>query len=231
VVLLSSRRRSDKPFQQKVVAAASPELRVLRKIPIGHRPVAPTLAFIPAFSCIEEKTLRLDAKVFHRLFFRMRQSFSKLPLQLGPGFVGIMLILSLTGCGKKSGQAVVLEKESIAAREATPSPAVERSPKPTESTSSPSSADSEVSNNRPLAEDEIVVGLCVMKKDARGTSRDPRAISDEQWLVSVEMVSDLRRFDIHTNKTHWERVKVGDRINVSYRQGKYTGTVWSAEIE
>jgi hypothetical protein len=70
-----------------------------------------------------------------------------------------------------------------------------------------------------------------MKKDARGTSRDPRAMSDEQWLVSVEMVSDLRRFDIHTDKAHWERVKVGDRISVSYRQGKYTGTVWSAEIE
>lgn len=160
----------------------------------------------------------------------MRQSFSKLPLQLGPAFAGIMLILSLTGCWKKSGQAVVLEKERIAAREATPSPAAEQSPNPSEPTPGPSSADSEVSN-RPLAEDEIVVGPYVMKKDARGTSRDPRAMSDEQWLVSVEMVSDLRRFDIHTDKAHWEKVKVGDRINVSYRQGKYTGTVWSAEIE
>jgi hypothetical protein len=160
----------------------------------------------------------------------MRQSFSKLPPQLGPGFAGIILILSLTGCWKKTGQAVVLEKERIAARETAPSPDAKQSPNPTESTSSPSSAHSEVSN-RPLAEDEIVVGPYVMKKDARGTSRDPRAMSDEQWLVSVEMVSDLRRFDIHTDKAHWEKVKVGGRLNVSYRQGKYAGTVWSAEIE
>jgi hypothetical protein len=65
----------------------------------------------------------------------------------------------------------------------------------------------------------------VMKKDVRGTSRDPRAMSDEQWIVKVQMIDDLRRFNVQTDKLHWDKVKVGDRINVSYRPGKHTGTV------
>jgi hypothetical protein len=84
---------------------------------------------------------------------------------------------------------------------------------------------------RELAEDEMVVDTYVMKKEARGTSRDPRATTDEQWIVRVQMVADLQRIKVQTDKAHWDKVKVGDRINVSYRQGKYTGTVWSAEIE
>ena len=37
--------------------------------------------------------------------------------------------------------------------------------------------------------------------------------------------------NVQTDKLHWDKVKVGDRIKVSYRQGKYTGTVWAAEID
>lgn len=70
-----------------------------------------------------------------------------------------------------------------------------------------------------------------MKKDVRGTSRDPRAMSDEQWIVKVQMIDDLRQFNVQTDQPHWNKVKVGDRIKVSYRQGKYTGTVWGAEID
>jgi hypothetical protein len=174
--------------------------------------------------------LRLDEKVFHRLFFRMRQGFSKRPLRFGSCFTGMMLVLSLTGCWKKSGEAVVLEKEHITAREATPSPTSARSPTPRKPVATPSESDSGQSDKL-LADDEIQVGVYIMKKDARGTSQDPRAMPDEQWLVSVQMVSDLRRIDVYTDKAHWDKVKVGDRIKVSYRQGKYTGTVWSAEID
>jgi hypothetical protein len=56
-------------------------------------------------------------------------------------------------------------------------------------------------------------------------------MSDEQWLVSVQMIEGGRRFNVHTDRSHFDKVKVGDRINVSYRQGKYTGTVWAAEID
>jgi hypothetical protein len=84
---------------------------------------------------------------------------------------------------------------------------------------------------RELAEDEIVVDTYGMKKDVRGTSRVPRAMRDEQWIVGAKIIADLRRFNVHTDQPHFDKVKVGDRIKVSYRQGKYTGTAWAAEID
>jgi hypothetical protein len=157
-------------------------------------------------------------------------------LPAGLGFIaGAILILSVAGCSKKSGLAVVLEKEHIAAAEPTPTPepAAEQSAHPNGSPSSPTESPAkEVEyESRELAEDEIEVGNYVMKKDVRGTSRDPRAKSDEQWIVRVQMVDDLRRIDIRTGQSHYDKVKVSDRIKVSYRQGKYTGTVWAAEID
>jgi hypothetical protein len=149
------------------------------------------------------------------------------------GFIaGMAMILSFAGCSKKSGKAVVLEKEHIDAREITPTPIAQQSASPTEPTPGASElASREEEKPRELPEDEIVVDTYVMKKDARGTSRDPRAMSDEQWLVRVQMIADLRRIKMQTDKTHWDKVKIGDRINVSYREGNYTGTVWAAEIE
>ena len=41
----------------------------------------------------------------------------------------------------------------------------------------------------------------------------------------------VRRFNIPTDRAHYDKVKIGDRINVKYREGKYTGTVWGAKIE
>jgi hypothetical protein len=152
------------------------------------------------------------------------------------GLVAVLVAsLSVTGCWKKSGQAVVLDKEHIAAAEITPTPAptVEQSASPNGSTPIPGESPSgEVEYvYREMAEDEIDVDGHVMKKDVRGTSRDPRAMRDEQWIVRVRMVADLQRIKLQTDKAHWDKIKVGDRIKVSYRQGKYTGTVWYAEIE
>ena len=70
-----------------------------------------------------------------------------------------------------------------------------------------------------------------MKKNVRGTSKDPRATDQERWIVSVKMVADLRLVDVQTNQARWEKLKVGDRIKITYQQGKYTGTVWNSEIE
>jgi len=142
--------------------------------------------------------------------------------------------VSLAGCWKKSGQAIVLNKEHIAAAEITPTPAptAEQSASPNPSNPAPSElASQEEVPLRELAEDEIEVDTYVMKKDVRGTSRDPRARPDEQWIVNVQMIEDRRQIKVQTDKAHFDKVKVGDRIKVSYRQGKYTGTVWSAEIE
>lgn len=149
------------------------------------------------------------------------------------GLVAVLIAtMTAAGCHKKGGPAMVLEKEHIAAKEITSTPAADESASP----SSPTPGSDEVvsyeeATPRELAEDEIVVDTYVMKKDARGTSRDPRATTDEQWIVRVQMVADLQRIKVQTDRAHWDKVKVGDRINVSYRQGKYTGTVWSAEIE
>jgi hypothetical protein len=145
---------------------------------------------------------------------------------------GMAVILGLAGCWKKSGKAIVLEKEHIAAREITPTPAVQQSIDPNAPTPDPTElASKEEGKPRELGTDEIVVDTYVMNKNARGTSRDPRAMRDEQWIAKVQVIDDLRRFDVHTDRTHWDKVKVGDRIKVSYRQGRYTGTIWSAEIE
>ena len=151
-------------------------------------------------------------------------------------FVGLVALtvmgVSLTGCEKKGGQAAVIEKEHIAAKEITSaSPAPE-----TSSSSSPTPGQDEAvvyaeATPREMAEDEIDVDGIVMKKDVRGTSRDPRAMTEEQWIVRVQMVSDLKRIKVQTDKAHWEKIKLGDRIKVSYREGKYTGTVWAADIE
>ena len=151
------------------------------------------------------------------------------------GLVAVMVAsVGVTGCWKKSGQAVVLDKEHIAAAEITPTPAptTEQSASPKAPTPTPSElASQEEEQPRELAEDEIAVDTYVMKKDVRGTSRDPRARRDEQWIVNVQMIEDRRQIKVQTDQRHYDKVKVGDRIKVSYRQGKYTGTVWSAEIE
>jgi hypothetical protein len=144
---------------------------------------------------------------------------------------GMAVILSFAGCSKKGGKAVVLEKEHIAAREIVPTPAPDQTATPGEVTASSPEPTPREEEARELAEDEIEVDTYVMKKDARGTSRDPRAMTDEQWIVRVQMTADLLRIKVQTDKAHWDKVKIGDRIDVSYRQGNYTGTVWAAEIE
>lgn len=117
----------------------------------------------------------------------------------------------------------MVEKEHIAAREVTATPAPETSPTPAKS--------EENEEPRALARNEIAVDGIVMDRDARGTSRDPRAGSEEQWIVKVRLVEGGRQFNVQADKTKWEKLKPGDRIKVAYREGKYTGTVWGAEIQ
>jgi len=133
--------------------------------------------------------------------------------------VAAFLIIPLTGCDKKSGEAVVLAKEHIDAAVPTPE---------TPNADTRSSPDEQL---RPMADDEIAVDGYVMKAEARGTSRDPRAFKHEQWIVKVRMVDDARTFQVPADKAKWEKLRENDRVKVRYRTGKYTGTVWAAEIE
>jgi len=82
-----------------------------------------------------------------------------------------------------------------------------------------------------LAPDEIAVDTYVMKKNVRGTGKDPRASAQEKWLIKVEMIKDLRRFTVLSDRAHFLKHRVGDRVRVRYKEGNYTGTVWDSEIE
>jgi hypothetical protein len=128
-------------------------------------------------------------------------------------------MIGATGCEKKSGEAVVLAKEHIDAA------------LPTAETPNAKSAGTPDEQLRPMADDEIAVDGYVMKPEVRGTSRDPRASKDKQWLVKVRMLDNGRTFQVPADQAKWEKLRENDRVKVRYRTGKYTGTVWAAEIE
>ena len=133
--------------------------------------------------------------------------------------VVVLLMIGITGCEKKSGEAVVLSKEHIDA-----APPIKETPN-AQSTTTPEA------ELRPMADDEIAVDGYVMKPELRGTSRDPRALTHEQWLVKVRMLDNSRTFQVPSDQAQWEKLRENDRVKVRYRTGKYTGTVWAAEIE
>jgi hypothetical protein len=133
--------------------------------------------------------------------------------------LGLLAIFCLAGCEKQSGEAVVLTKEHIAAAP------------PASETATPSASATSDEQPRPIGDDEITEDGYVMKPEARGTSRDPRALKDEQWLVKVRMIYDGRTFNVQTDQGQFDKLKEGDRVQVKYRLGKYTKTVWGAAIE
>jgi len=133
--------------------------------------------------------------------------------------VAAFLIIAITACEKNSGEAVVLAKEHI---DAAP---------PTAETPNAQSAPGPGEHLRPMADDEIAVDGYVMKSEACGTSRDPRALKHEQWIVKVRMLDNGRTFQVLADQTKWEKLRESDRVKVRYRMGNYTGTVWAAEIE
>ena len=133
--------------------------------------------------------------------------------------VAAFLIIAVTGCEKNSGQAVVLAKEHLDAA------------LPTAETPNAQTARSPDEQLRPMADDEITVDGYVMKPEMRGTGRDPRALKHEQWIVKVRMLDNGRTIQVHADQAKWEKLRENDRVKVSYRTGKYTGTVWAAKIE
>jgi hypothetical protein len=139
--------------------------------------------------------------------------------------LGLLAIFCLAGCEKHSGEAVVLAKEYIAAAP----PISETSP--AGSPASPNEISSTSEELRPIGDDETTVDGYVMKPEVRGTSRDPRALKDEQWRIQVRMIYDGRTFNVQAEQGQFDKLKEGDRVQVKYRLGKYTKTLWGAEIE
>jgi len=135
--------------------------------------------------------------------------------------LALFLALGLVACAKKGGEAIVLEKEHIDKRAGDISPSA--------ATATESSPHQEPVT-REMTPDEIDVDGLVMKKEERGTSKDPRADIEEQWRVRVRMVEGGRQFVVRTDQARYGKLKEGDRVKVKYSEGKYTGTVWGAEI-
>ena len=159
-------------------------------------------------------------------------AFRETPFRLARIVVSGMILLALAGCSRKSGEAVVLEKEHIAAAEIRETPSAAPVNSITSPTPAPgSTANDEAETVRELKPGEIVVNGYVMEKDVRGTGKDPRALTDEQWLVRVELISGGRKIDVHVDRGQYEKLMPGDHVQITYREGKYTGTIWSAEIE
>jgi hypothetical protein len=82
-----------------------------------------------------------------------------------------------------------------------------------------------------MADDEIAVGGYVKNPNVRGTSRDPRALQAEQSLMKVRMLDNDRTFQVPADQAKRGKLRENDRVKVRYRTGKYTGTIWAAEIE
>jgi hypothetical protein len=49
--------------------------------------------------------------------------------------------------------------------------------------------------------------------------------------VKVRMRDNGRTIAVRTDRAQWEKLRENDRVKVTYRVGKYTGTVWDAEID
>ena len=97
--------------------------------------------------------------------------------------VALFLMISLIGCEKRNGDAIVIGKDYVAA----------------------------------VKQGEEI--------------KDERATSHEQWIVKARMVDNGRTIEVHVDRGQWEKLRESDRVKVTYRVGKYTGTVWDAEIE
>ena len=141
-------------------------------------------------------------------------------------FIVLLLGLGLAGCDKKRSEATVIAKEHIDAAEIKPSP----TPKTSGDETKEAATDNEPVY-REMTADEIDVDGIVMKKGVRGTGKDPRATTDEQWRITVQIAAAGQSQVIRTDRAHYDKLKIGDRIKVRYRQGQYTGKVWFADIE
>ena len=126
----------------------------------------------------------------------------------------IAVSLCCAGCWKKSGAALVIGKDYVPARPMSATP--NESPSPAEAVPSPSEKTDATDEDEEGDEKEI-------SNDMIGPPLDPRATSDEQWIVSVRMIGGGRQIDVGVDQPQWQKLKVNDRVHVTYREGKYTG--------
>ena len=80
--------------------------------------------------------------------------------------------------------------------------------------------------------DMVVIGKDYVAALKQGEEiKDERAINHEQWILKVRMLDNGRTIQVRVDRARWEKLRESDRVKVTYRVGKYTGTVWDAEID
>jgi hypothetical protein len=78
----------------------------------------------------------------------------------------------------------------------------------------------------------IVIGKDYVAAAKQGEAlKDERATNHEQWIVKVRMLDNGRRIEVRADRAQWEKLRENERVKITYRVGKYTGTVWDAEIQ
>jgi hypothetical protein len=105
-------------------------------------------------------------------------------MRVPPCIITAFLIITVTGCEKNRGEAVVLAKEHIDAA------------LPNAETSNAEPEPGPDAQIRPMADDEIAVDGYAMKPEARGASQDQRALQHEQWIVKVRILDSGRPFQV-----------------------------------
>ncbi len=81
------------------------------------------------------------------------------------------------------------------------------------------------------AGEAVVIGDYVAAAKQGEQIKDERATNHEQWIVKIRMLDNSRTIQVRADRGQWERLRENDRVKVAYRTGKYTGTIWDAEIK
>ena len=75
----------------------------------------------------------------------------------------------------------------------------------------------------------VVIAKDHIPAHVEGTEYQERQTDREQWWVKVEM-ENRREADAPVDEAQWQSLKVGDRVEASYSEGKHTGTIWAIEL-
>jgi hypothetical protein len=137
--------------------------------------------------------------------------------------IALGFIATLSACVKKGGAALVMRKEHIEAVKIRQTATTEEGVNAGDDKQTPAPVGASPADGAPAVDQSGVV-------NEKASVENPRATDREQWIVSVKMIDDNRWIDVPVERPQWEKLQEGDRVQVVYREGKYTGTVWSAEI-
>lgn len=69
----------------------------------------------------------------------------------------------------------------------------------------------------------------IIPADGTEPARQEGATPHDRLLVQVAM-ADGKKALADVQQAQWDELRVGDKVKATYKQGKYTGTVWYVEL-